>query len=350
MRFDVPFTPEGDYPDFLADHQDRLSSVHFSLYDPALADARQRMETHTRSNLVAGLVKLPDTPKYLLVNARLHGPETYFDPARIAGTAASLKQLTDEASIQGIVFADPYYLQAVSDRHPEVAKDLEAVPSINCLLDSSERVFAMLAMISKTEFRLPTKLVLDRSLNRNLKRLADTAESVKNVHPEIQLHLMANEGCLQACPYKLAHDSQVAMVVEGMCGDRTFAMNRELGCIRRFLQEPGQFLASPFIRPEDVHHYSGLADGIKLCGRNKGTDFLKRVIAAYSDGKYMGNLLDLMDAMGDMADRMDIPNDTLPPDFFEQVTNCNKACSACEWCESLANKHASRMDPGLERL
>jgi len=135
-----------------------------------------------------------------------------------------------------------------------------------------------------------------------------------------------------------------------MCGDRTFAMNRDLGCIRRFLDDTGAFLASPFIRPEDVSRYEGLVDGIKLCGRTKGTGFLKRAVDAYLTGSYTGNLLYLMDAMGDLADRVNVPNEKLPIDYFERVTACDKACRACGWCGSVAGNIVNRVDPGLERL
>lgn len=350
LPLDVPFVPEGDYPEFLAERRERLSSVHFSLYDTALADARQRTESHAQEQLIAGLNTLGDTPKYVLLNTRLHAPEAYFDADRIATTADRLVRLRDQAGLTGLIFADPYYLQALSDAHPEIAESLEAVPSINCQPDSPERVFALLDMIGGTAFKLPTKLVLDRTLNRDMARLEATTALIKEKYPAINLHLMANEGCLLACPYKPAHDGHVALVVEGLCGDRTFAMNREFGCVRRFLHEPGSFLASPFIRPEDAGGYGHAIDGLKLCGRNRGIPFLKRVITAYLDGAYPGNVLDLMDAMGDLSDRVHLSGSSIPDNFLKQVTTCDKACRPCGWCSALAEKVITRMDPGLERL
>lgn len=350
MRFDVPFTPDGDYPAFLAERRDSLAAVHFSLRDPALADARQRMETRRAEEYVAGLKLLGDTPRHVLLNARLHRPDAYFDADRLAATAERLDFLAGEVAVNGLIFADFYYLQALTDAHPDVAAKLEAQPSINCLLDSPDRVFATLDAIERTRFRPPTRIILDRQLNRDMKALASTAEAVKRRHPELDILLMANEGCLMACPFKLAHEAHISLSVEGMCGDRTFAMNRDLGCIRHLLDDPGAFLQSPFIRPEDVSRYEGLVDGIKLCGRTKGTAFLKRAVTAYLAGEYSGNLLDLMDAMGDLADRVNIPNTQLPHDFFERVTTCDKACRACGWCGTVAGRIVTRMDPGLERL
>jgi len=350
MRFDVPFTPDDDYPDFLAGHSQWLGSIHFSLNDPALADARQRSTQWATSDFLEGLAKLGGIPKYVLLNTRLHVPSAYFDSQRLEATAERLAFLSEKSALTGLIFADTYYLQALSDAHPDIARKLEAVPSINCLPDSPERVFSMLDTISHTHFLPPAKLVLDRSLNRDLKRLTDTVGAIKKHYPDLHVHLMANEGCLLACPFKPAHDAHIGMVVESLCGDRTFAMNREFGCIRRLLNEPGAFLASPFIRPEDVTRYEALVDGIKLCGRNKGTPFLKRVITAYGKERYSGNLLDLMDAMGDLEDKVSIPNKDIPDEYFPRVTTCDKACAPCGWCRTLAEKIITRMDPGLEKM
>ena len=258
--------------------------------------------------------------------------------------------LLDSVNLNGIVFADPYFLQAFSDAHPGIAARLEAVPSVNALLDSADKAFSMLDMIGGTTFKPPTRLVLDRSLNRDIKRLEETSARLRSAYPNIKLHLIANEGCLFQCPYKPAHDAHVALVNEELCSERTFAMNRDFGCVRRLLSDPGSMLASPFIRPEDVKKYEPYVDGIKLCGRNRGTRFLKQTITAYLDGEYRGNLLDLMDAMGDLSDQVDIPNSKLPNDFAKRVTTCTKECRTCGWCATMMEKIALRTAPGLARL
>lgn len=350
LPLDVPFVPDDHYPEFLAERVDALSSVHFSLYDPALADARQLLQTREPADILSGLARLGDLPKYVLLNTRLHAPEAYFSEEGLGRTAERLTMLADRAGLTGLVFADPYYIQALGDAHPDLAARLEAVPSVNTMLDSAERVFAMLSLIDATPFRAPARIVLDRALNRDLERLATTSERIRAARPSLKLLLMANEGCLYACPYKQVHNSQVAMVNQGLCGERTFAMNRDLGCVRRLLSDPAAFLSSPFIRPEDQPHFHGLVDGIKLCGRNKGVPFLTRAIDAYVAGKYDGNLLDLMDAMGDLSDRVHVDNRALPDDYMERVAACIKDCGTCGWCGEQAETVVTRRDPGLPRL
>ncbi|QJB56168.1 hypothetical protein [Pseudodesulfovibrio sp. zrk46] len=350
LPLDVPFVAEGDYPDFLADHAASLASVHFSLSDPAMADARQRMESTDLTTLATSLLKLPGVPKYVLMNTRLHAPEKYFSPEALNSTASLLERLVEQAGINGIIFSDPYYLQALSDAHPDLAALLEAIPSVNAMIASAAQAFALIDLVAATRFQPPTKLVLDRNVNRCFPRLKHISKELGARRPNLKIHLIANEGCLLNCPYKPAHDAHVGIVNEGLCGDRTFAINRDLGCIRRFLGEPAQFLVSPFIRPEDTDSYAPMVDAIKLCGRNKGIPFLKRAVSAYISGTYDGNLLDLMDAMGDLGDQVRIPNKSLPADFLNHVTTCAKDCRDCQWCSRLADKIVERFDPGLPQL
>lgn len=350
MLLDVPFIPDLEYAAFLADHADQLCSIHFSLSSPHVQDARQRLTNTDFVRITDGLNSLPDVARYALMNTRLHAPERYFNANGLTRTANLLERLLDQTKLNGVVFADGYFLNALSAHCPDVVARLEAVPSINCMLDSPEKIFAMLDMVERTGFRPPSRLVLDRSLNRNLTRLETVARQVRQAYPNMRLLLMANEGCLYQCPFKPAHDAHISLINEGLCGDRTFAINHDFGCVRRMLSDPGSLLASPFIRPEDLTLYAGPADGIKLCGRNRGVPFLMRAVSAYVEGRYPDNLLDIMDTMGDLADRMRIPNTALPSDFAKRVAACDKQCTACGWCAGLMDDIASRIDPGLPDL
>jgi hypothetical protein len=66
-------------------------------------------------------------------------------------------------------------------------------------------------------------------------------------------------------------------------------------CSHTFLSEPTEFLRSPFIRPEDVSAYREIGiNVIKLSDRTEATEFLARTARAYAEGKYEGNLFDLI--------------------------------------------------------
>jgi len=59
----VPFLPDADYVAFLAGLGSRLHAVHFSLYDPALCDARVRMRDVSVETLATHLQRLPGPRK-----------------------------------------------------------------------------------------------------------------------------------------------------------------------------------------------------------------------------------------------------------------------------------------------
>ena len=65
-------------------------------------------------------------------------------------------------------------------------------------------------------------------------------------------------------------------------------------CNYLILLEPWRIISSCWIRPEDLHYYreSGV-NSIKLSERSAKTDFLLRVVEAYSQEKFEGNLMDL---------------------------------------------------------
>jgi len=222
----------------------------------------------------------------------------------------------------------------LSSQAPELASSLEAVPGINSMLDSFDKVEAQLAYIAQTRFKMPGKIILDRSLNRNPTQLSITSRQCRKRYPHIKIELLANEGCLDFCPFKFSHDAYIALSnYQGQ--DCTFTLNRELGCIRLVDEQPYRILRSPFIRPEDVVLYQQDVDVIKLCGRTLGGSFLQRVIIAYLQGKYDGNLLDLLDALSWLAPSLYVDNPSLSFDFVEILSLCDKHCGSCGFCQEL---------------
>ena len=251
--------------------------------------------------------------------------------------------------IDGIVFADAYYLQAISDAGEDEVSQLEAIPSVNCMLDTYDRIASMIDFISSTRFRLPETLILDRSLNRRLDVLTEVSARCRETLPAVKLELLANEGCLYHCPYKLTHDCHISLVNMGQPLD-THRINRDLGCMRTLQRDPSHLFKSPFIRPENVAAYEPYVDVLKLCGRTPGAPFLMRVVDAYLHGKHSGNLLDLMDAMDGTAEWLYASNDRLPADFLQRLTSCSRECRTCSYCRDLIESCAKPKGISLERL
>ncbi len=350
LLLDVP-VPDPEYVEFLAEFQPSLYSVHFSLFLKNIPDGRHRSSTVPEfGDLVAALARLPGPKKYGLLNSRFHHPSLYTDKAALHTIIRALDTLLAADVLHGITIVDFYLLQALSDTSPETCSQLEAVPGVNCMLDSFAKMQGCLEAIARTGFKLPAKLNLDRSLNRNLAELAAISQQCRRHYPEIKLTLLANEGCLDRCPFKLTHDAQIAFANTGLVANETHGANAKLGCIRELGAHPEELFKSPFIRPEDLQHYEGTVEVIKLCGRTLGPVFLQRVVRAYANRRYEGNLLDLMDTMEWLAKRLYVANEDLPGDFWNRLTSCDKNCRNCSYCRKLLDKTATPLPFQLEDL
>jgi len=351
LLLDVPFLPDPDYVEFLAEFQPSLYSVHFSLFLDNIPDGRHRSSTAPQfADLAAGLTRLPGPKKYGLLNSRFHHPSLYGDKDALHRIIKALDTLLAAGTLHGITIVDFYLLQALSDTSPEVAAQLEAIPGVNCMLDSFAKVQTCLEAIANTGFKPPTKLNLDRALNRNLPELAAISQQCRRSFPGVKLTLLANEGCLDRCPFKLTHDAQIAFANTGLIANQTHTANQELGCIRELGAHPAKLFKSPFIRPEDLEQYEGIVQVIKLCGRTLGPAFLQRVVRGYAARRYEGNLLDLMDTMEWLAKRLHVANEELPGDFLARLSGCDRNCSACSYCRELLDKVATPLAFQLEDL
>ncbi len=346
MRLEAPFIPDDEYVRFLNRQITRLHSLYFSLYADAAADSRHRFLSLKVEDLIERLSGLIGPSKYVLLNSRFHLPRDQFHPDSLKSVARRLHVLLDSGNLDGIVFADFYYLRALSDADPDLARRLEAVPSINCMADTFDKVAATIEGIVATGFGLPGKYVLDRSLNRNLKTLTEVVKRCRKAYPDMHLGLLANEGCLYQCPFKPAHDAQISLVHMDIHVD-TYGVNRDLGCMRTLRERPHLLFKSPFIRPEDTGAYEDAVDFIKLSGRTLGPAFLRRVITAYIRGEYTGNLPALLDSMDWLAAEYHIPNHELPKDFHERMASCDKSCGECGDCRYLFATCAKKKEARL---
>ena len=334
MKLDVPFIPDSEYTDYLAGLGDEIHAVHFSLYDPELSDARIRLQSIDIETLIALLGKLAAPRKYLLANGRFHRPDRYGPNGGSALLIDRIERLRSSGVLDGVIFSDAYLLLSLSDAAPDLAGRLEAVPSVNFGMDSIQKVRSVLDLIRQSRFRMPGKIALDRSVNRDPAALSGLAGTVGHLCPEAKVELLVNEGCLPQCPFRRTHEALIACANAGMPVD-SLRLNRDLGCMRLLSRSPHLILASPFIRPEDMRHYKGQAAVFKICGRTLGKAFLMRAISAFREEKYVGNLFDLLDASHWMAAEWELRNEGLPEDFHRRLSTCDRQCNGCSACREM---------------
>ena len=85
--------------------------------------------------LINHLRSLHDACKYVLLNSIMHEPSGYLDQRTLTVIADKLSRLHHLDVVDGIVYADAYFLQALSDIACELACELEASPNDNCTLN-----------------------------------------------------------------------------------------------------------------------------------------------------------------------------------------------------------------------
>lgn len=154
------------------------------------------------------------------------------------------------------------------------------------------------------------EITLDHSFNRNFPLLEKLLTMYKD--SGVSFRLIANNLCVKDCILRLSHGNFVSHSSnQGMVMDYCLA-----NCTRTKVENPSLFISSDWIRPEDVHYYEELCEktgnhnfSIKLVDRTKSNDFIKRVITAYLNESYDGNLLDIVNwnerrKMTDMKGRM----------------------------------------------
>ncbi|MGE4292708.1 MAG: hypothetical protein AB7E32_10915 [Desulfovibrio sp.] len=355
MLFDVPFLPDTGYLDFLAGRATSLESMHFSLYNDLLADARPALERRDALEVTELLSRVIGPDKYLLLNAAFHGEAQYHNRNYLRSVAGLLRLLMEGAELRGLIWVDAYLLRALHDAAPSLCTHLEAVPGVNRGLDHEDKVTALLGYAQECGFRPPARVILDRSLNRRPTELRRVCRALRLRHPALRIGLLANEGCLPHCAHKPAHDALIALGHLRGHEERTYVLNRDFGCIRSVLERPERLFSSPFLRPEDLEQVADCVDLIKICGRNNGgAAFLQRAVSAYLSGRYQGNLLDLLDTLGAFADRFDVPNAELPSDFYQRMADCGGRCALpghdCDRCALLFREHVRTLAPVLRPM
>ncbi len=179
-----------------------------------------------------------------------------------------------------VTVSNPYLLQLIKKEYPR----LKVSVSISAQIDS----------IAKARHwgDLGADLInLDLSIYRNFALLAKIRK-----YTECKLQVLANSICLQHCPFRFyhfatsAHASQIGDKSKGSAIDYCL-----LSCKYLRLLDTTNFIHGGWIRPEDVHYYEDLGiESLKLEDRAAHTDDICRIVTAYTDRRYDGNLMDLI--------------------------------------------------------
>lgn len=356
FNYDLPFHNNNDYIQFLNSLTD-LYSCYFNLASDVVSDARIHNEIISTQAIIDGLSKLnPAVKKYVTINGRFT-PFQQYDTNHLEQLTNELKKLYEANCLTGILYLDYYFLQKLATIDPEFYSNIEAIPSINCFIDSIDKFNSHMMYLIDAGYKLPSKIIVDRAMNRKMVDLQTFVTKVKKLYPLIKIEILVNEGCLYNCPFKVNHDVAISLLNDQSISGKVYMMqkqqstdmdltrlNEDYGCIDYLYKHTSRFFATPFVRPEDISNYDGIIDIIKISGRIKPDEFVYDSYHAYKSQQWEGNLLDIIDAAGTLSNDMYIHNDEIPETFHKMLTTCDQNCLKCKYCDTVVSKSVQFYD------
>lgn len=185
----------------------------------------------------------------------------------------------EQAGADSVTVGIPYLIDLVKKRFPRLKIKVSTTARVNTVRKALQY-----------EDMGVEEIIIDEHINREFKTLEAIRKAVK-----CPLELIVNNICLWQCPYNyehVNHDGHASR--EGEEDHYCYLQYPGYLCLYRKLMDPVELLKSPWIRPEDLHHYETLGyDRFKITERFKRTPLLLEHVRAYENRHYEGNLLDL---------------------------------------------------------
>lgn len=217
-----------------------------------------------------------------------------------------------------ITTASPFVAHAVKQFHPAI----EVRASVNLKIDSAAAL-----EYGSNYF---DSFYLRRDRQRDLTFAAEMKQHADRLGK--QMLMLVNSGCLSNCPSQQFHDNLIAHSSEAVFVDN--CRDWEYHLCREMYAKPEQrveILRSSWIRPEDLAAYEPFITLAKLATRQ--TSDIRRVLRAYSTGRYHGNLLDLLEpGFSAMFHPYYLDNDRFPPLWQTTAKACSSFCTHCGKC------------------
>ena len=161
-----------------------------------------------------------------------------------------------------------------------------------------------------------------------------------------ELFMLANSGCLNFCSSRQFHDNLVAHEVQ--IGAKPNNVKFRSVC-SSFLDNPAnreRILSHlNFVRPEEIEMFTPFVTAAKLATRISLNP--SQIVRAYTEGKFSGNILDLLEPNHAAAFYPEIiDSDKIPADFNHFKAHCNKNCDECGYCKKVYNETKVKLDFG----
>jgi collagenase-like PrtC family protease len=320
VRFSVGYQALTDgrtFAGMLAPHRPAVAEVYFAW--PEEPSGRTPLHDADRARLLADLADLRrmGLQLNLLFNAACYGAD-----------AASRRLEERVGAVLAAVAAAVGPPESVTTLSPAVAFVVRrAFPSVRVRASVNLRLGSVAALRQSAD--LFDGFCVWRDANRDLvllKALRAWADANGKT-----MSLLANSGCLRACPGQAFHDNLVAHEAE-VRGRPAIEGFTPFACWR-YLADPAHHqavLQATWIRPEDLGRYAGLVETVKLATRAHPRP--GQVLRAYGEGRFDGNLLDLLEpGHGHLLGGRILDNRRFPEDWAEHAAVCaaDGDCARC---------------------
>lgn len=325
VGYQLPSDDDEPMVEIIADYAEQIAEVYFPWADlpsgrAPLASRRGYTDWTAQRELERDLVRLRELGMKLdlLFNAACYGGRAISE--WLENQVRSVLEYM-EAGVGGadlVTTTSPFVARTVKRYFP----DVEVRASVNMRIGTVKGM-AYLADVFDS-YHVQREHNRDLPYLRELKAWADGAGK--------RLIMLANSGCMIHCSGQSFHDNMVAHEAEiDECRNVT---DWNAHTCWRFLQDPANrvcVLQNTWVRPEDLHHYEGLFDVVKLATRMHARP--RAVIDAYVNRRFRGNLLDLMEpGFGPAFAPSVIDNTRFPEDWFARTSTCDRRCHACDYC------------------
>jgi collagenase-like PrtC family protease len=270
-----------------------------------------------------------------------------------------------DSGVKSVTVSVPYLIDIINSRFPELEIVVSTVGYVNAMrgLDQFYNAGAQ-------------RLVLDVEVNRDFRFLKIAAQE-----SSLPIELIVNTVCLYQCHYKYNHYSVASFGSQSSPNSATGIPYNQYylnWCFLEKLKRDGEFLKSPWLRPEDMGLWEELGIRFfKIAGRGLPADEIIRLSRAYLSRKFTGNLLDLLGwphwhqfrqcQDGSILDDLDIVLDNAKLDgfldfFAKTAPDCRLGCSLCGHCfkwskgvvdwgiSGLREKYVKNMESSIRNL
>jgi len=255
-------------------------------------------------------------------------------------------QWISDIGADNVIVTTPFLVQLIKEQFPKLNIRLSTIAHVNSV--NRAKFYETLGV---------NEITPDVMINRDFKTLEQMNKTVN-----CKIVLLLTDGCLYQCPFRyyhyniLGHASQTHQEFE-----RNYIDTCILNCSVIKFSNPTEVVKARWVRPEDLTHYKAIGiDHFKIAGRRMSIEWIIRSVKAFSEEKYDGNLIDIIQGFSmsfgglekkdpnikltetigeEFKSKMIIDNIKLDGflEFFKKQ-NCIAMCNNCNYCEEWANK------------